>query len=65
MMTGWIKVTDENGSVYVNVDRIEYVVANPFQGFMSTIVLEGETLYVKEPINDVLKAIKLARPVRT
>lgn len=66
MMTGWIKVTDEYGPVYVNVDRINYVTESQGGHFSATeIDIADKTLCVKEPINEVLKAIKLARPVRS
>lgn len=68
MMTGWIKVTDEYGPVYINVDRINYV--TECQGGIrhslgeTEIDIADKTLCVKEPINEVLKAIKLARPTK-
>lgn len=65
-MTGWIKVTDGYGPVYVNVDRINFVTESQGVHCSATDIDMGDSaLYVEEPIDEVLKAIELARPTRT
>ena len=69
-MTGWIRLTrrTDDSYIYISVDHIQAVceeLGDFEDGTYTKIDMVTGEFEVKEPVEDVLKKIRLARPVRT